>query len=89
MKSLEERRKYLKSISIKILNGHTAPNLKDTFCPNNERDNTYNLRNRGTDLAPWPLLVIIVRCIGIIFPMSLKFAKSKSSFKSILKRTSG
>ena len=53
MKSLEERRKYLKSIFIyKILNGHTAPNLKDAFCPNNERDNLYNLRNRETDLAP-------------------------------------
>ena len=52
-KSLEERRKYLKSIFIyKILNGHTAPNLKDAFCPNNERDNLYNLRNREIDLAP-------------------------------------
>ena len=31
-KSLEERRKYLKSISIyKILSGHNAPNLKDFF----------------------------------------------------------
>ena len=31
-KSLEERRKYLKSIPIyKILSGHNAPNLKDFF----------------------------------------------------------
>jgi hypothetical protein len=52
-KPLEERRNYLKSIFIyKILNGHTAPNLKETFQFNNERHNTYNLRNRDTDLAP-------------------------------------
>ena len=52
-KSLEERRKYLKSIFIyKILNGHSAPNLQDAFCPKIIRDNIYNLRNNETDLAP-------------------------------------
>ena len=29
----------------KILNGHTAPNLKEVFLSNKERGNTYNLRN--------------------------------------------
>jgi hypothetical protein len=28
------------------------PNLKEAFQSNNERHNTYNLRNRDTDLAP-------------------------------------
>ncbi len=52
-KPLEERRNYLKSIFIhKILNGHTAPNLKESFQSNNERYYAYNLRNRETDLAP-------------------------------------
>jgi hypothetical protein len=51
-KPLEERRNYLKSIFIhKILDGHTAPNLKESFQSNNERHNPYNLRNRETDLA--------------------------------------
>ena len=79
-KPLEERRNYLKSIFIyKILNGHTAPmSLKEAFQFNNERHNTYNLRNRDIDLAP-PMpnsargaSVIMVPCIGIIFPMRQK-----------------
>ena len=80
-KPLEERRNYLKSIFVyKILNSRTAPNLKEAFQFNNERHNTYNLRNRDTDLAP-PMpkknsargaSVIMVPCIGIIFPMSQK-----------------
>jgi hypothetical protein len=46
-KPLEERRNYLKSIfSNKILNGHNAPSLKEASQFNNERHNTYNLRNR-------------------------------------------
>jgi hypothetical protein len=82
-KPLEERRNYLKSIFIyKILNGHTAPSLKEAFQFNNERHNTYNLRNRDTDLAPPTGMpkknsargasVIVVLCIGIIFPMRQK-----------------
>ena len=42
-KPLEERQNYLKSIFIyKILNGHTAPSLKEAFQFNNERHNTYH-----------------------------------------------
>ena len=51
-KHLELRRNYLKSVFIyKILNNHTAPNLRASFRLNNECDNTYDLRNRETDLS--------------------------------------
>ncbi len=51
-KPVEERRKYLKSIFIyKILNAHTAPNLKEAFQFKNERDIAYSLGSRETDLA--------------------------------------
>ena len=35
----------------KILNNHTAPNLRTSFRLNNEGDNTYDLRNREIDLS--------------------------------------
>jgi hypothetical protein len=51
-KHLELRRNYLKSVFMcKILNNHTAPNLRTSFRLNNECDNTYDLRNRETDLS--------------------------------------
>ena len=55
-KSLDVRKNNLKPIFIyKILNGHTAPNLNESFRFNNEKSNTYNLRNRITYLAlPMP-----------------------------------
>ena len=77
-KPLEERRNQLKSTFIyKILNGHTAPNLKEAFRFNNERDIAYCLRSRETDLAlPLPKKEFGKRrfCyngarIGTIFPM--------------------
>ena len=96
-KPLEERRKYyLKSIFIyKILNGHTAPSLKElAFQFNNERHNTYNLRNGDTDLAPpMPKKEFGKRCFsynGALhwnnLPHEAKIAESLSSFKSILKQ---
>jgi hypothetical protein len=94
-KPLEERRNYLKSIFIyKILNGHTAPSLKEAFQFNNERHNTYNLRNRDTDLAPpMPKKEFGKRCFsynGALhwnnLPHEAKIAESLSSFKSILKQ---
>ncbi len=42
---------YTTTFIYKILNGHTAPNLKEAFRFNNERDIAYNLRRRETDLA--------------------------------------
>ena len=35
----------------KFLNNHTAPNLRTSFRLNIECDNTYDLRNRETDLS--------------------------------------
>ena len=92
-KSFEERRKCLKSIFIyKILNGHTAPNLKDAFCFDNERDDTHNLTNRETDLTlPMPMKGFGRRCFCYNaalhwnnFPNEAKIAESVNSFKSIL-----
>ncbi len=91
-KPLEERRNYLKSIFIhKILNGHTAPNLKESFQSNNERYYAYNLRNRETDLAPpMPRKEFGKRCFsynGAIhwnnLPYQAKIAESLSSLKSL------
>jgi hypothetical protein len=94
-KALEERRNYLKSIFIqKILNGHTAPSLKEAFESNNERHNTYNLRNRETDLAP-PIYAEKRTRQEVLhngalhwnnLPHEAKIAESLSSFKSILKQ---
>ncbi len=94
-KPLEERRNYLKSIFIhKILNGHTAPNLKESFQSNNERYHAYDLRNRETDLAPpMPRKEFGKRCFsynGAIhwnnLPYQAKIAESLSSFKTLLKQ---
>ena len=47
-----ELRRTLKSVFMyKILNNHTAPNLRTSFRLNNEGDNTYDLRNREIDLS--------------------------------------
>lgn len=96
-KPLEVRRNYLKSIFIyEILNGHTAPNLKEAFCFNNERDLTYNLRNTETDLAPpMPKKEFGKRSFsynGALhwnnLPYEAKTAESLITFKSILQRMS-
>ena len=34
----------------KVLNNHTAPNLRASFTRMNDRQNNYQLRNRETDL---------------------------------------
>ena len=95
-KSLEERRKYLKSIFVyKILNGHSAPNLQDAFCLHNNRDNIYNLRNSETDLAlPMPKREFGKRCFsynGAVhwnnLPHNAKIAASVNSFKYALKHS--
>jgi hypothetical protein len=69
-------------------------NLKGAFQFNNERHNTYNLRKRGTDLAPpMPKKEFGKRCFsynGALqwnnLPREAKIAESLSSFKSILKQ---
>ena len=75
------------------MHGHmTAPSVKEAFQFNNERHNTYNLRNRDTDLAP-PMPKFGKRCFsynGALhwnnLPHEAKIAESLSSFKSILKQ---
>ena len=90
---LEVRRNYLKAIFMyKIINGHTAPNLKESFRSNNEIDNSYNLRNRETDLAlPMPKKEFGKRCFNYNgaslwnnLPQEAKNSESLSSFKTIL-----
>jgi hypothetical protein len=54
--TLDNRRKYLKSIFIyKILNNETAPNLKENFLKISDCPIIHQLRNSQTDLAlPFP-----------------------------------
>lgn len=50
-KNVEERHKKNKSILMyKVLNNHTAPNLRPSFIRMSESQNDYQLRNRETDL---------------------------------------
>ena len=73
----------------KILNNHTSPNLRTSFSLNNECDNTYDLRNRKTDLSlPKPNTDSGKRCFkynGAVvwnnLPYEVKVAESLSSFQ--------
>ena len=73
----------------KILNGHTAPNLKEFFRLNNEIGNTYNLRN-GIDLAlSMPKKEFGRRCFNYIgaslwnnLPQEAKNSESLSSVQN-------
>jgi hypothetical protein len=78
----------------KILNDHTAPNLKEVFQFNNERHNTISEIEISTDLAPrMAIRDFGNRCFsynGALhwnnLPHEAKIADSLSSFKSILKQ---
>ncbi len=92
-KNLELRRNYLKSVFMyKILNNHTAPNLRTSFRLNNECENTYDLRNRETDLSlPKPNTDSGKRCFkynGAVvwnnLPYEAKVAGSLSCFQRII-----
>ena len=51
-KNLNDRQKMNKSVLIyKILNNHSAPNLKDTFTRRDTNLNNYNLRSASTNLS--------------------------------------
>ena len=80
---------------LSILSGHTSLNLADAFCFNNERDNTYNLRNRETDLALYTnaderiwqeVLSFNAALHWNNLPNEANIAESVSSLKSILER---
>ena len=63
---LEERQNYLKAVfTFKILNGHTAPNLKERFETNNDSMRPCNMRNTQTDFAlPLPKKDYGKRCFS-------------------------
>jgi hypothetical protein len=92
-KHLELRRNYLKSVFMHtILNNHTAPTLRTSFRLNNECDNTYDLRNRETDLPlPKPNTDSGKGCFkynGAVvwnnLPYEVKIAESLSSFQGTI-----
>ncbi len=77
----------------KILNDHTAPNLKELFRKKNVSQNTYSLRNSETDLTlTKPKTEFLKRsfgCSGAVLwndlPRELKQAETISSFKTKIK----
>ena len=78
----------------KLLNGHTAPHLKQLFEINNDSICPYNLRNTQTDFAfPLPKKDFGKRCFNYMgaslwnnLPREAKIFESLSSFKAILKQ---
>lgn len=78
----------------KILNDHTAPNLKGLFRRKNITQNNYNLRNSNIDLAlPKPKSEFLKKSFGYSgailwnnLPQELKLMESISSFKSGVKK---
>ena len=64
--TLEKRRLRSKAILMyKILNGHSAPNLKKLFNKRNEIQTSYNLRNNQTDITlPNPKTEYLKRTLG-------------------------
>jgi hypothetical protein len=71
----------------KILNYHTAPNLKQVFLSNKERANPYNLRNKETDLAlPNSKKQFGKSCFNYKGASHWNIADSLRSFNAILKQ---
>ena len=93
--SLETRRINSKSLLMyKIINGHTAPNLRNKFRFNYETECPYNLRNSGTDLAlPKPNKDFGKRCFNYSaavlwnnLPYEAKIAPTVWSFKKLIQQ---
>ena len=78
----------------KILNNHTAPNLKGLFRRNDITQINYNLRNSNTDVAlPKPKNEFRKKSFGYSgailwnnLPQELKLMESINSFKSGVKK---
>ena len=78
----------------KILNDHTALNLKGWFRKKNITQNNYSLRNSNTDLAlPKPNSEFLKKSFGYSgvilwnnLPQQLKLMESISFFKSDVKK---
>ena len=64
--TLEKRRLRNKAVLMyKILNDHSAPNLKHLFNKRNEAQTSYNLRNNQTDITlPNPKTEYLKRTLG-------------------------
>ena len=64
--TLEKRRLRNKAVLMyKILNDHSAPNLKQLFNKRNEAQTSYNLRNNQTDITlPNPKTEYLKRTLG-------------------------
>ena len=93
--SLEKRRNNSKLLLMyKIINGHTAPNLRNKFKFNYEMDCPYNLRNSSTDLAlPKPNKDFGKRCFSYSaadlwnkLPLEAKIAPTVWSFKKLIQQ---
>jgi hypothetical protein len=98
-KHLELRRNYLKSVFVyKILNNHTAPNLRTSFRLNNECDNTYMILEIEKPICLFLNLIPIQvgkRCFkynGAVvwnnLPYEVKVAESLSSFQGTINQAS-
>ena len=92
---LEKRRNYSKLLLMyKIINGHTAPNLRNKFKFNYEMDCPCNLRNSSTDLAlPKPNKDFGKRCFSYIaatlwdkLPLKAKIAPTVLAFKKLIQQ---
>ena len=92
--TLDNRRKYLKSIFIyKILNDETAPNLKENFLRISDCPITHQLRNSQTDLVlPFPKSEFKKKTFSYNgatlwnnLPMTAKQYNSMSCFKRLIK----
>ena len=91
--TLEKRRLRNKAVLMyKILNDHSAPNLKQLFNKKNEAQTSYNLRNNQTDITlPNPKTEYLKRTLGYngaklwnSLPHHLKVTASISSFKNMI-----
>lgn len=92
-KNLNDRLKINKAVLVyRILNGHSAPNLKDKFIRREANLNTYNLRNAHTDLSvPKPNTEYLKKSFGYSgavlwnsLTMEAKLSESISSFKNLI-----
>lgn len=93
-KNLNDRHKMNKSVMIfKILNNHSAPNLKDKFITRETNLSNYNLRNSDINLSvPKPNTEYLKKSFGYSaamlwnsLPTQAKQTKSLSSFKNMIK----
>ena len=93
-KNLNDRHKMNKSVLMfKILNNHSAPNLKDKFITRDTNLSNYNLRNADINFSvPKPRTEYLKKGFGYngavlwnSLPTQAKQTESLSSFKNLIK----